>query len=96
MKYRCFHCKEVFDERTATEHFGKSQYGTALCAITREQIDSLERALNLYRNEDTDLHRQIHCMETKHSTELMRAEEEGYAKGLRDGRKLTPERKNDK
>ena len=87
--WRCYHCDEVFYcPSAAVEHFGPSQESNPLCQVTREHINSLEAQLSSYRNEDTDLHRQIHALESKHSKALMRAEESGYSKGLRDGRAI--------
>lgn len=86
--WRCYHCDEVFYcPSAAAEHFGPSQKSRPLCQVSRTTIEELELQLRRYRNEDTDLHRQIANMEGKHQTEL-RAEESGYAKGLRDGRAM--------
>lgn len=87
--WRCFHCDEVFHSTDeAREHFGDTPCSTPLCQVDLEQIRDLENQLRLYRDEDTDLHRKIASMETQHTIDLMRAEEQGYARGLRDGRTL--------
>lgn len=87
--WRCFHCDEVFTcPSAAAEHFGPTQHSTPLCQVARKEVETLETQLRKYRDEDTDLHRQIANMSGRHQTELMRAEESGYAKGLRDGRAL--------
>jgi SAM-dependent methyltransferase len=87
LPWRCFHCNEVFrDAQAAEEHFGQSMCATPACQIDADQLRSLETELARYRSEDTDLHRQIAKLQTDHQTALMRAEEEGYSKGLHDGR----------
>ena len=87
--WRCFHCDEVFTDKLEAEcHFGRSLESTTACQIDAKHLRALERELRRYRNEDTDLHRHIHHLEFKHSQELRREEERGYAKGLRDGRTL--------
>lgn len=90
-QWRCFHCDEVF--RSANEariHFGGGSFEDAGCVlkdyengllgIIREQQEQLER----FRAEDTDLLRVIATMEADHRQAVIRAEEEGYNKGVRD------------
>lgn len=90
-QWRCFHCDEVF--RSANEariHFGGGSFEDAGCVlkdyedgllgIIREQQAELER----FRAEDSDLLRVIATMEADHLQALIRAEEEGYNKGIRD------------
>ncbi len=87
--WRCFHCDEVFtDPKEARTHFGAIQGDKAVCALSSDEIRHMEWCLRRYREEDTDLHRQIAHMQCEHTQALMRAEESGYAKGLRDGRAL--------
>jgi len=87
--WRCFHCDEVFtDPKEARTHFGDVQGSKAVCTYTADEIRHNEWCLRRYREEDTDLHRQIAHMQTEHTQALMRAEESGYAKGLADGRAL--------
>ena len=50
----------------------------------------MEADLEKYRDEDTDLHRQIRQLESHHQAALRQAEEDGYANGLADGRQLGP------
>ena len=89
-KYKCYHCKEVFDEQTAEDHFGRTVQCAPICQIYGTTVRNMENELRRYREEDTDLHRQIDHMQTEHAQALMRAEESGYSKGLRDGRELAP------
>lgn len=97
MQWRCFHCGELFrSTRAARIHFGGNisddagcvlkGYEIGLLGIIREQQDQLER----FRSEDSDLLRVIATMEADHRQALIRAEEEGYARGLRD---MTPSTK---
>jgi hypothetical protein len=84
--WRCFHCNEIFtDEKEARLHFGNyGETGTPACKVDAAHLRDLEDQLRSYRNEDTDLHRQLQSMETEHSIALRREEEKGYAKGLKD------------
>ena len=85
--WRCFHCDEVFtDRKDAVEHFGSSCTDVPACQVDAKRLRELEKQLRLYRNEDTDLHRAIEHLRSEHSIALVRAEESGYAKGLRDAR----------
>jgi hypothetical protein len=59
-------------------------HSTPACQIDAAKLRDLEKQLTLYRQEDSDLHRQIRSLESAHQTALMRAEESGYAKGLRE------------
>ena len=89
--WRCFHCDEVFrDEEAARLHFGDSLMHAAACKVDVAALRELERQLACYREEDTDLHREIHRLHAEHLVALRRAEEDGYAKGLRDGRHKIP------
>lgn len=83
--WRCFHCGETFvDAAEAALHFGPRIYSDPACSVDAEHLRELERQLDGYREEDTDLHRQIAAMECRHQQAVMRAEEAGYARGLRD------------
>jgi hypothetical protein len=85
--WRCFHCNEVFrSESKAREHFGPTECAPTSCQVSPEQLRDLEKQLSAYRNEDTDLHRQIARLESELFTATRKAEEEGYARGLRDSR----------
>lgn len=59
------------------------------------KLRAVERELaDLYRqraDEDTYLHRVIHSLQSRHADALMTAEEAGYERGLRDGRKEDPD-----
>ena len=84
-QWRCFHCDEVFtDSQKAMQHFGPKQCCTPACCISAETIRGMESQLSQFREEDTDLHREICRLKTEHNLALQRAEESGYAKGLKD------------
>jgi hypothetical protein len=94
--WRCFHCDEVFQsERWAREHFGGNQGALAGCQIKGSdgdllaEIRRLEAELGPYREEDTHLQRAIASLRCEMGTREQRAEEEGYARGLRDAHLLT-------
>lgn len=83
--WRCYHCDEVFkDKVSAGQHFGPYECSTPACQIDTDHLRQLESQLSKYREEDTDLHREIHRLQSEHHSALMRAEESGYAKGLKD------------
>jgi hypothetical protein len=54
------------------------------CTIDIAEYRRMEAMHRRHCDDDTDLHRQIARMESDHQQALMRAEEDGYAKGLRD------------
>lgn len=94
LPWRCFHCDETFtDAKEAALHFGTTQAQKPACQLNLKWLRYVERQLERYRDEDTDLHRQMHAMASRHQTELRREEEKGYARGLRDGMAMTPEEK---
>lgn len=83
--WRCFHCDDVFtDAALAQEHFGSSEYQEPGCKIDLAKYREMESLLRRYAEEDTDLHRSIHALNTKHQVELIRQEETGYIRGLKD------------
>ena len=72
--WRCFHCDELFsDKHQARLHFGDvgyyGAYGTPACCVDAAHLRDLEKQLSKYRNDDTDLHRQIHASAAKESAE---------------------------
>jgi hypothetical protein len=91
----CFHCGEHFRRdqvQQAREHFGATPDYTPGCLekLTAGerglvgQVRALEAELARYREEDTDLHREIRSLETDHALALRREEEKGYARAVRD------------
>lgn len=74
----------LIDFQVATEEGGKPERGRGLLmALRKSQLE-----LDAYRHEDTELHRYVHRLQCEHRTALMREEEKGYARGLRDGANL--------
>jgi len=95
MTWRCFHCGDVFrSPKHAASHFGIDELQMPGCvAVLRhgeshllDRIRDLEQQLERYRNEDSDLMRYYQSKQADHAQALIREEERGYAKGLRDGR----------
>lgn len=83
--WKCFHCGEVFETPVeAGMHFGESETEKPACQFTTEEVRELQKMLHRYMDEDTDLHREIHRLHADMNAAVMRAEEEGYARGLRD------------
>lgn len=88
--WRCFHCDEVFkDSESAILHFGKSDMERPACLLDGGGLTALrdaEAEIARYRDEDSDVDRQFHAIHSKHAIELLREEEKGYARGLRDAK----------
>lgn len=88
----CFHCGEHFPgnlggQKAARLHFGASIYDEPKCQISAHRLRYMEVELRRYREEDTDLHREIARLKCEHATALRREEEKGYERGLRDAQK---------
>lgn len=93
--WRCFHCDEVFTDRAAAaDHFGSDPMASPACQISAEQrgllnaLRNAEDEIARYRGEDSDKDRAMAAMAADHAQALVRAEEAGYAKGLRDAQHL--------
>lgn len=87
-EWRCFHCGEVFtDSAAAALHFGTDQSSTPACRVDAAELRLMEAELASYRNEDTELHREIGRLTAEIETQKQRAEEAGYARGLDDAKK---------
>lgn len=92
----CFHCGDKFTNvGTAREHFGGEMYSLTGCQIKfgaeRGILMALRKAedeLARYRDDDTVAYRELATMQGRHSDALRDAEELGYERGLRDGRKM--------
>lgn len=91
--WRCFHCGDVFTTiKDAASHFGLDQLQEPGCvAVLRngeshllDRILELERELACYRAEDGDVIRWQRAKAATHAQALTRAEEQGYARGVRD------------
>lgn len=87
--WTCFHCGENFPgtlagQKAAQLHFGTWISDEPKCQISAHRVRTMEAALRRYREEDTDLHREIARLQSEHAIALRREEEKGYARGLRD------------
>lgn len=96
-QWRCFHCDSVFTSaRCAAEHFGRDETKTAACELKAFEghlltyIRKLEADLDQYRADDSHVLRSIYTLEADHRQALMRAEEEGYNRGVLDMQKMVP------
>lgn len=94
IRWRCFHCGATFSlaqKRWAAEHFGAAECEMPVCQMRIPGEGSLLTALRnaqdelgRRRAEDSDLMRALYAQSADHDQALKRAEEEGYAKALRD------------
>lgn len=95
----CFHCGEHFPatfigQRNARDHFGATPDSKPGCMIKLGpgdrrlllQLRAQEAELDRYRAEDSDKDRQMAALSSDHAQALVREEEKGYARGLRDAR----------
>lgn len=87
--WTCFHCGENFPgtmsgQRAAQLHFGKSIHDEPKCQISARAVRVMEAQLCSYREEDTDLHRELASLKSDHASALRREEEKGYARGIKD------------
>lgn len=83
--WRCFHCDEMFnDPESAMHHFGKSERQEPICFVDQKKYRDLQVLAASYQDEDTDLHQELRRMRSEHAQALIREEEKGYAKALRD------------
>lgn len=94
-QWRCFHCDEVFTSRRwAAEHFGVEQGREPACRIKSHEghilaaLRKAEDELARYRAEDGELMRAIYSLEADNRQAVIRAEEEGYNRGVRDMKAL--------
>lgn len=93
-QWRCFFCDEVFTRsKDAAEHFGvfdACEADVPACKIAAHEghlvtyIRKLESEVRRYQSDDSDIMRSIMTLEANHRTALIRAEEAGYGKGVRD------------
>jgi hypothetical protein len=97
--WRCFHCEEVFtDVAAAREHFGRDQGEEPGCLLRMQPGDAplltlirkLQDELSEVRYQlcegDSATDRRMFAMSAEYHTALIREEEKGYARGLRDAR----------
>lgn len=87
--WRCFYCDESFTDRVAAlEHFGPgdgyTRQSRTACQIDIAEYRRMVEKEARYAEEDAEVHRSMHRMAGEHQQALQRAEESGYARGLRD------------
>lgn len=92
-QWRCFFCDEVFDDKEAARlHFGNEQMGEPACQISASdggllaRVRELEATIHRYVIEEHGLDSALASVFADHTRALIRAEQEGYDKGLADGR----------
>lgn len=88
-KWRCFHCDETFtDEQAAYEHFGAHPHQEPGCKIDLAEYRRMESEVARMQRElgedDTMVRREMARQQGEHAAALRRAEETGYARGLKD------------
>lgn len=88
-KWRCFHCDDVFGTRAAAvEHFGTSEVSQPACQIDIGEYRRMEALHARHLSEDSDADREYHRLRADADVRVRRAEEQGYERGLSDGRSL--------
>lgn len=98
--WRCFHCGAEFtgqERQAAAVHFGTTIDAEPACKIAATEgglirtLRDMHGELRRYQEEDSDLHREIARVTYECARAVQNAEELGYARGLRDGRKYPAE-----
>lgn len=103
--WQCFHCGEVFETvGGARVHFGADPTKEPGCLIKIKYGDERGLEMELRKveaerdalqyqisNESTQADLAIQRMQAEHQIALRREEEKGYARGLDDGKKLSPD-----
>lgn len=102
--WRCFHCGAGFTKaqaKHAAEHFGASEYETPVCkmrvpgeghlltVLRKAQAELRASQLRAFESKEAeDLMNALHAQAADYEQRLIRAEEEGYARGWQDGREV--------
>ena len=96
--WTCFHCGETFTTvGGAQDHFGADPSKEPGCMIRVSlgaergllmKLREAEATIARYMQEDSDLQRAMHGMQSRHADALQTAEELGYERGLRAGAAL--------
>lgn len=91
-EWRCFHCDEVFTtEESAKEHFGPTERHMPACTIDIKEYRAMEQRMLAYNQEDAEIHRYLHGKLNDFQLALVREEERGYSRGLRDAKRFPSE-----
>ena len=89
VRWRCFHCDEEFaDTDAAAEHFGRFEDCAPICKVGADRFRQMEDELASWRSESDTASKEFYGLGAKHSTALREAEQQGYDRGLADGRAL--------
>lgn len=90
-RWRCFHCDEVFTrQQDALEHFGAWGGAEPACKLARHEetlvvyIRELEGQLQRWQRDSHPVLLAIATLRSEQAAAMQRAEEAGYARGLRD------------
>jgi hypothetical protein len=93
-RWRCFFCDEVFtSSKAAALHFGtfdSCEPDTTACKLMSHQqhvleyIRGLEEEIRQYQDENHPTIKALYALEDDMRRAVVRAEEEGYNKGVRD------------
>lgn len=95
--WTCFHCGKHFDNiKCAETHFGTDESRDPGCVEKLKggdlgllrRVRELEEQLIPYLSETSAVENYVHGLKDDHGRALIHAEQEGYDKGLRDGREL--------
>jgi hypothetical protein len=94
-QWRCFHCDELFISRKrAADHFGAEPADPPACKLRSHEVHILvalrkaQEELASYRTDDSDLMRSIYSLEDDSRRAVIKAEQAGYDKGVKDMRDL--------
>lgn len=99
--WTCFHCGETFTTPgAARNHFGFEPSADPACRIKlgaerglvmalRKAEAAIEEMRRLLHNETCEAYRLYASQQTRHRAQIMATEEEGYERGLADGRQTT-------
>jgi hypothetical protein len=86
-EWRCFHCDEVFATvEGAREHFGASEIAEPACKIDMAEYRRLENQQASCHAECCEEAKRYFAMQADHARALIREEQKGYDKGLKDGK----------
>jgi len=96
--WTCFHCGETFhDVAAAAQHFGNDLTADPGCVMKLRggepglvtEMRQLLEELRRYQEDDQPIMRELYALGSKHAGECRKLEEQGYEKGLADGRNLS-------
>lgn len=90
--WRCFHCDELFTDRSAAQlHFGISEHDRPACQFDAAHIRWMEAQHRRNVDDDSEALRTVRSLLNEHEGLRRKTEEAGYAKGLADAKKYPKE-----